>query len=113
LAGGELAKAIVNTRWGDALELLPGGRETAVAADGDGTARLRAALAALPADRYDAILLDCPPTLGGSTLSALTAARHALIVVDPSALGLRGIGSVADAVYGVWDGDNPDLDLCG
>jgi cellulose biosynthesis protein BcsQ len=36
-----------------------------------------------------------------------------LIVVDPSALGLRGIGSVADAVDGVWDGDNPDLDLCG
>ena len=75
--------------------------------------RLRAALAALPTDRYDAILLDCPPTLGGSTLSALTVARHALIVVDPSALGLRGIGAVADAVDGVWDGDNPDLDLCG
>ncbi len=113
LGGGELDKAIVTTRWGDALDLRPGGPETAVAVARDGTARLRAALAALPTDRYDAILLDCPPTLGGSTLSALTAARHALIVVDPSALGLRGIGSVADAVDGVWDGDNPDLDLCG
>ena len=58
-------------------------------------------------------MVDCPPTLGGPTLTALTAARHALIVVDPSALGLRGIGSVADAVDGVWEGANPDLDLCG
>jgi cellulose biosynthesis protein BcsQ len=113
LGGGELDKAVVATRWGAGLDLLPGGPDTAAAADRDGTARLRAALAALPTDRYDAILLDCPPTLGGSTLSALTVARHALIVVDPSALGLRGIGSVADAVDGVWDGDNPDLDLCG
>ena len=113
LAGGDLDKAIVPTRWGDALDLLPGSPETAGAADGEGTARLRAALAAVPEDRYDAILLDCPPTLAGSTLAALTVARHALIVVDPSALGLRGIGSVADAVDGVWDGDNPDLDLCG
>ncbi len=80
---------------------------------GTGRPACAAALAALPEDAYDAILVDCPPTLGGPTLTALTVARHALIVVDPSALGLRGIGSVADAVDGVWDGDNPDLDLCG
>ena len=113
-AAAPLDNAIVPTRWDDALDLLPGAaghvRRRRIAT---GTARLRAALAALPEDRYDAILLDCPPTLGGSTLAALTVARHALIVVDPSALGLRGIGSVADAVDGVWDGDNPDLDLCG
>jgi chromosome partitioning protein len=113
MGGGDLASLIVPTRWGDGIDLLPGGMATAAAADRDGTARLRAGLAALPEDRYDAILLDCPPTLGGSTLSALTVARHALIVVDPSALGLRGIGSVADAVDGVWDDDNPELDLCG
>ena len=69
--------------------------------------------AALPADGYEAILLDCPPTLGGPTRSALVAAGHALVVVDPSALGLRGIGGVADAIDEVWDGDNAELDLCG
>jgi cellulose biosynthesis protein BcsQ len=113
LAGGDLDASIVPSRWDDALDVVPGSAATADAADRAGTARLRAALAALPEERYDAILLDCPPTLGGSTLSALTVARHALIVVDPTALGLRGIGAVADAVDGVWDGDNPDLDLCG
>jgi cellulose biosynthesis protein BcsQ len=113
LAGGDLEAAITTSAWDDTLELVPGSAASAAAIDRDGTSRLRAALADLPPDRYDAILLDCPPTLGGPTLTALTVARHALIVVDPTALGLRGIGSVADAVDGVWDGDNPDLDLCG
>ena len=106
-------RPIVTSPWSDRIDLVPGGPDTTAAIDGDGTTRLRAALAALPADRYEAIIVDCPPTLGGPTLTALTAARHALIVVDPSALGLRGIGSVADAVDGVWEGANPDLDLCG
>jgi cellulose biosynthesis protein BcsQ len=113
LAGAPLDKAIVPTRWDDGISLVPGSAATAAAVDGDGTGRLRAALAAVPEDAYDAILVDCPPTLGGATLTALNVARHALIVVDPSALGLRGIGAVADAVDGVWDGGNPDLDLCG
>jgi cellulose biosynthesis protein BcsQ len=113
LAGGDLEQAIVASEWDEHLELVPGDARTVDAIDREGTARLRAALAALPEHRYDAILLDCPPTLGGPTLAALTVARHALIVVDPTALALRGIGSVADAVDGVWDGDNPDLDLCG
>jgi chromosome partitioning protein len=113
LAGAPLEKAIVPTSWDDAILLVPGSAATAGAVDGESVARLRAALAALADDAVDAILIDCPPTLGGPTLAALTVARHALIVVDPSALGLRGIGSVADAVDGVWDGDNPDLDLCG
>ncbi|MET0910651.1 MAG: ParA family protein, partial [Ilumatobacteraceae bacterium] len=113
MAGGDLDGSIVTSPWSPVVDLLPGGPETTAAIDGDGTSRLRDALAALPVDRYEAILVDCPPTLGGPTLTALTATRHALIVVDPSALGLRGIGSVADAVDGVWEGANPDLDLCG
>jgi cellulose biosynthesis protein BcsQ len=36
-----------------------------------------------------------------------------VIVVEPSALGLRGISAVADAIDAVWDRDNPDLDLAG
>jgi chromosome partitioning protein len=113
MAGTKLDEAIVTSPWSDRIDLVPGGTGTAAAVDEDATARLRTALAELPPDRYEAIMVDCPPTLSGPTLSALTAARHALIVVDPSALGLRGIGSVADAVDGVWEGANPELDLCG
>ena len=109
-AGGSVDDAVVTSQWTDRIDLVPSSGEEL---DATGGARLRAALAAVPAERYDAILLDCPPTLGGPTRSALVGARHALIVVDPSALGLRGIGSLADAVDDVWEGANPDLDLCG
>lgn len=74
--------------------------------------RLRKSLAAVE-DDYEAILIDCPPSLGNLTRSALTAARHALLVVEPSALGLRGIGGVADLIDDVWDATNPDLELAG
>ena len=50
-AGATLDKAIVPTRWDDAIELLPGRPATAGAVDRDGTARLRAALAGAPGGR--------------------------------------------------------------
>jgi cellulose biosynthesis protein BcsQ len=97
----EGAAGVVASTWSPLVDLLPAG------GDAD------AALDVLAPDGYEAVLLDCPPTLTGPTRSALVTAGHALVVVDPSALGLRGIGSVADAIDEVWDGDNPDLDLCG
>src|SRR5690606_31511697 len=74
--------------------------------------RLRKLLAPIE-QRYAAVLIDCPPSLGNLTRSALSAARHAVIVVEPSALGLRGIGGVADLIDDVWDRDNPDVELAG
>jgi len=37
----------------------------------------------------------------------------ALIVVEPAALGLRGIGAVADVIDDVWNTHNDDLELGG
>jgi len=105
------AAATVASGWSELVDVLPGGpglqdHETGTAK------RLRQQLGAV-ADRYEAILIDCPPSLGNLTRSALTAADHALIVVEPSALGLRGIGAVADLIDDVWDTTNPDLELAG
>ena len=74
--------------------------------------RLRRALRQV-ADDYDAVLIDCPPSLGNLTMSGLIAANQALIVVEPAALGLRGIGAVADAIDEVWNAHNTDLALAG
>ena len=74
--------------------------------------RLRRAVRQI-ADDYDAVLIDCPPSLGNLTMSGLIAAHHALIVVEPAALGLRGIGAVADAIDEVWNTHNTDLELAG
>jgi cellulose biosynthesis protein BcsQ len=108
--GRPIADLVTTSAWSPHIDLLPSARTEVDAAS---ATRLRDALAGGGADPYDAVLIDCPPTLGATTRAALVAARHALIVVDPSALGLRGIGSLADAVDEVWEGDNPDLDLCG
>jgi chromosome partitioning protein len=39
---------------------------------------------------YDAVLIDCPPSLGVLTLNALTAASHLVLVTEPSFLALQG-----------------------
>ena len=115
-----IADAIVPSGWSDRVDVVPASSGLQHLVD-DKPRRLRRALRALPpreASRtrgatYDAILLDCPPANDGLTTNALVAARHALVVVEPSALGLRGIGALADTIDGIWDEHNPDLELSG
>jgi cellulose biosynthesis protein BcsQ len=103
--------AVLPSAWGDGVDLIPAS-PTAARHDDRDAIRLADALADL-VDDYDAVLLDCPPSLGGLTTNALAAADQALIVVEPSALSLRGIAPVADLVDQVWDEHNPTLELAG
>jgi chromosome partitioning protein len=117
LAGGgasAAARAVRPSAWGDGVDLVPARPDLArwEHATGRDATRLRTALLAL-IDGYDAILVDCPPSLGHLTRAGLAAADLAVIVVEPSALGLRGINAVADTIDGVWEEENPDLDLAG
>ncbi len=107
-------RAVVPSGWGDGVDLLPASTRLASweHATGRDLSRLRKALLSL-ADGYDAVLIDCAPSLGHLTTAGLAAADLAIIVVEPSALGLRGISAVADAVDAVWERNNADLDLAG
>jgi chromosome partitioning protein len=107
-------RAVLPSSWGDGVDVLPAGPRLAgwEHANSRDLTRLRRALLAL-AEGYDAVLIDCAPSLGHLTTAGLAAADLAVIVVEPSALGLRGISAVADAVDGVWERYNPDLDLAG
>ena len=109
--GPDANELIAPSGWGDRVDVLPGSARLQELEQGTAR-RLREQLTSVE-ERYDAVLIDCPPSLGNLTRSALTAARHALIVVEPSALGLRGIGGVADLIDEVWDSTNPDLELAG
>jgi cellulose biosynthesis protein BcsQ len=62
---------------------------------------------------YGVVLIDCPPSLGDLTTNALAASDEALIVVEPTALSLRGVAPVADLIESVWDHYNKELDLAG
>jgi chromosome partitioning protein len=111
LARTRASAAIVPSALSDLVQVMPAS-DTLKARDSGSPARLRTALAEVSAD-YHAVLLDCPPSLGNLTTSGLTAADHAVIVVEPSSLGLRGIAAVADLIDEVWDAHNADLDLSG
>lgn len=115
LDGRSARPAIRHSAWGDEVDVLPSTRTLQASEGGRSTTALRRALNALQdaADPYDAILIDCPPALGSVTESGLSAARHALIVVEPSALGLRGVEAVADTIDRVWERQNPDLEVAG
>ena len=102
---------LATSSWSDLIDVLPGSPALQRWEDGK-VKRLRRLIGQIE-DRYDAVLLDCPPSLGDLTRSALVASRHALVVVEPSSLGLRGIGGVADVIDEVWDSHNPELELAG
>jgi chromosome partitioning protein len=58
---------------------------------------------------YTYILLDCPPSLGGLTLMALTAARWVIIPVQCEYYAARRLLRLLDVVAAVRVRTNPDL----
>jgi len=113
---GAAARAIVPSAWGPQVHLLPAASHLASYDGVDPTDaeldQLATVLDGL-ADHYDAILLDCGPHLGALTMGALTAADGALVVVDPSEFGLRGIAPAVDLVATVAGSSNPRLEMGG
>jgi chromosome partitioning protein len=74
--------------------------------------RLKRALEAV-AGRYDAIIVDCPPSLGLLTLNALTAADAVLVPVQCEYLALEGLGQLSRTLEAVRRNLNPGLHLGG
>jgi chromosome partitioning protein len=74
--------------------------------------RLRRALDSV-AGRYDAIIVDCPPSLGLLTLNALTAADEVLVPVQCEYLALEGLGQLTGTLEAVRRNLNPKLHLGG
>lgn len=64
-------------------------------------------------DKYDFILIDCPPSLGALTVSALTASDYALIVLQPEPLSIQGMTEFLKILRTVKTRMNPDLDVLG
>ena len=74
--------------------------------------RLRDALAALR-DRYQFIVLDCPPALDLLTLNALVAADAVLIPMQAEYFALEGISELMDTVERIRASFNPELGIEG
>jgi chromosome partitioning protein len=74
--------------------------------------RLRQALLPI-ANRYDFVLIDCPPSLGLLTINALTAAEEAIIPVQAEYYALEGLSQLTAVVRRVREALNPTLHISG
>lgn len=99
------------------LSLLPAsidlaGAEVEMVDIPDRETLLRRVLAPLR-DRYNYILIDCPPSLGLMTVNALTAADMVLIPIQAEFYALEGLSQLTKTVQAVKKRLNPELELLG
>jgi chromosome partitioning protein len=74
----------------------------------------RLALALRPMlDRYDYIIVDCPPSLGLLTLNSLTAASGAIIPIQCEYLALEGLSQLLGTIKRIRERLNPSLIVMG
>lgn len=134
-----LMRAIAPSGWGDGLDVLVGAEQTERHNHPDPTAkqlgRLRRVLERLAEpdgtdavggngvhphgdhlageDPYRLVIIDCPPSLGQLTRSALAAANRAVLVTDPTMFAVSGVQRAFDAVQTERQRGNPDLQPLG
>lgn len=116
LGEAEPSQAILSTTT-EGMDLFPASRDLAGAnvelvALENRESRLQTQLDKL-ADRYDYILLDCPPALDLLTLNALVAADSVLIPIQCEYFALEGISALMETIDQIKEGLNPKLAIEG
>ena len=108
---GVALDAIAPTGWGPLVDVIAAERaleHRAVPSGADPGRRLQRALRGV-GDRYDLILLDCPPSLGELTRNALFSATQAVVVTEPTYFAVQGAEQAVEAVDVARREGNPRL----
>jgi chromosome partitioning protein len=87
------------------------GVDKALSMEAGAEAILRETLEKLPQDQWNFVLLDCPPSLGFLSVSALVAADEVLVPVEAEYMALSGLASLLRSVERVQRRLNPKLSL--
>jgi chromosome partitioning protein len=116
LGGMSVERVILGTDVPN-LELIPAtinlaGAEIELVSTLSRETQLKRALASI-VDRYEYVLIDCPPSLGLLTLNALTAADEVLIPVQAEYYALEGLSQLTTVVQRIREMLNPRLTISG
>ena len=112
----DMTEAIAHTEF-EGLDIVPSDKNL-VAANlelaevSERETQLREKLAAIR-DRYDYILIDCPPALDLLTLNAMVAADSVLIPMQCEFFALEGVSQLLDTVERVKSSFDPNLKIEG
>jgi chromosome partitioning protein len=68
---------------------------------------------ALVKDRFEHVVIDCPPALGLLTVNALVASTHLLIPIQSSYFALEGTDDLLETFEKVRQRPNPELQILG
>jgi chromosome partitioning protein len=117
LSGDAEAAAAIRASGFPNLDLLPAQRdlvgiEVEFVGEAGWEGRLKKILGQL-STRYDTILLDCPPSLGHLTVSALTAADGIIVPLQCEYYALEGISELMSTVQRIQGGLNRRLAIAG
>ncbi|SDQ43084.1 ParA family protein [Actinopolyspora saharensis] len=118
-----IVQAVAPSSWGEDVDVLVGSEDAEVHnGQESGESRLNRLTEALseltarsPAGEapYQLVLLDCPPSLGQLTRSALIAADRALLVTEPTIFAVSGVQRAFEAVQAERTTNNPRLQPLG
>ena len=64
-------------------------------------------------EKYDYILIDCPPSLGLLTINALTASNSVIIPIQCEYFALEGLGKLLNTIKSIQKIHNKDLSIEG
>lgn len=110
-ASGSAADAVIATPW-DRVDLIPSNEALAnIESDGanDLIFRLDIAFEGLDLSPYDAVLFDCPPSLGKLLFAVLCAVDGVIAVTEPTIDSVRGIENLQETIRNVQRRPNPRL----
>ena len=115
LKGEASIKEVIQNKNG--LDIIPSsidlsGAEIELSGTAGRELLLKEALADIK-DKYDYILLDCPPSLGLLTLNGLTTAKQVYIPLQTEYLALQGMSKLLQTIEIIKKRLNPNLEITG